>query len=101
MARRPAADGGRAGRFGRHDRPVHGSLSPVAADVHGRELYRHFGLKTLAFFGVSEQRYQTGLFPDTLPAVLDLPLSWLALVVAKMLYFCGLKLSSKARPSSP
>jgi len=45
------------------------------------------------FFGVTEAAYRAGLFAGTLPAAIDLPLSWAALIVAKTLYFCGFRLS--------
>jgi hypothetical protein len=42
------------------------------------------------FFGIKTSAYRTGMFP-TLPTFLDMPISWLALAGAKILYFVGLR----------
>lgn len=50
-----------------------------------------------SFFSVPYSRYITGIY-DALPAVLDLPLSWLSLIGAKGLYLVGLRPSYGATP---
>ena len=42
------------------------------------------------YFGYYTQEYLDGIYP-ALPAILDRPLSWLSLTIAKALYFCGFR----------
>lgn len=46
--------------------------------------------RTVYFFGIGQPDYVRGIF-NGLPAWLDRPASWLALVGAKAMYFCGLR----------
>jgi len=50
----------------------------------------------IPYYGVGEARYLEGLFSDYLPAMIDKPMSWLLLVFAKLLYFCGFRPSFDA-----
>jgi len=50
-----------------------------------------------SFFYVPYSRYLSGMYDD-LPTVIDLPLSWLSLVVAKALYLVGLRPSYGVTP---
>lgn len=50
-----------------------------------------------SFFGIAYEEYLGGLY-DALPAVIDLPLSWLSLLMAKLLYFVGLRPSWGGTP---
>lgn len=42
------------------------------------------------YFGIDQADFRSGLFPS-LPHVLDLALSWLALGLTKLLYLCGIR----------
>ncbi len=53
--------------------------------------------KHLGYFGVPYGRYIHGLF-DFLPIIIDLTLSWLSLIGAKMLYLVGLRPSYGVTP---
>ena len=49
-----------------------------------------FSSAYITYFGISQDSYLRGVF-EYLPAWLDLPLSWLALLGAKLLYLVGLR----------
>ena len=49
------------------------------------------------FFGVPYASYLTGMY-DALPTILELPLSWLSLIVVKILYLVGLRPSYGITP---
>jgi hypothetical protein len=50
-----------------------------------------------SFFGVPYRSYLGGIY-EGLPAAIDLPLSWLSLAAAKILYFAGLRPSYGVTP---
>jgi len=64
--------------------------------IFGLYLYPYFLMEmqkaggVLAYFGYTPEQYIGGVFP-ALPIWIDLPISWVSLVAAKLAYFVGLR----------